>query len=163
MIELTYQDTWAIRNKVLGDLRLTYSQYLESKEWKTIRKKAKRLKKYKECAVCGTKKAINLHHKSYRFLGTNKAMTDLMPLCEKHHSLVHKFAKETNISIRKASIPKKFKKWAEKTDPYLELLLNGCVCLEALRENFEKENELLIEKFKKNGIRLKLELFLEKI
>lgn len=73
-----------------------YLKYLQSKEWKNIRKKV-----YQErnmiCELCGKKieKKYHIHHTNYENIGKEK-MEDLMLICEKCHKEIH-YRGETKI------------------------------------------------------------------
>jgi 5-methylcytosine-specific restriction endonuclease McrA len=69
-----------------------YKKYIKSKKWQ--KKKLQALVHHGcECAACGTKEKIHIHHISYLNLfgkGPGKeSMEDLIPLCDYHHNLVH--------------------------------------------------------------------------
>jgi len=70
-----------------------YSKYLKSARWK--RKRIQALDYHgAECACCGSTNKIHIHHISYLNYPGNEKMTDLIPLCEYHHQLVHKLITE---------------------------------------------------------------------
>ena len=54
----------------------------------------------KECAVCGTKENLQLHHKTYTNIGKERDR-DLVPLCFYHHKKFHDTNRGT--SIRKTN------------------------------------------------------------
>lgn len=66
---------------------VVYKDYIQSKKWKKKRWQA--LNHYGcKCAICGSKKQLQVHHKHYRTLGCEE-MKDLQVLCagchENHH------------------------------------------------------------------------------
>lgn len=68
----------------------SYDEYLRSEIWKKFRKKYFRSKKRKYCMLCRKPNFdVELHHKSYDRLGTEK-LTDVVPLCREHHEEVHR-------------------------------------------------------------------------
>jgi len=63
-----------------------YAAYLESGKWK--HKRAQVINAHHgRCLACGTKSNIQVHHLTYERI-FNEDLTDLMPLCELHHSQV---------------------------------------------------------------------------
>jgi|TARA_B100001939_G_scaffold331014_1_gene328664 5-methylcytosine-specific restriction endonuclease McrA len=69
-----------------------HRKYLKSKAWQ--RKRLQALAHHGcECAACGAKEKIHIHHISYLNLNRKgpgkESMEDLIPLCEYHHMLVH--------------------------------------------------------------------------
>lgn len=66
---------------------LSYIQYLKTIHWSNI--KNKKLLINPCCQECGSSIKLNIHHKTYKRLGKEK-LTDLVTLCHKHHSKLHK-------------------------------------------------------------------------
>lgn len=77
--------------------RAAYGVYMASPEW--FRRRERWLEEYRAvregadpvCVVCGcewTLRAGDLHHRSYRRLGSED-WRDLMPLCRSHHQALH--------------------------------------------------------------------------
>jgi hypothetical protein len=69
-----------------------HRKYIKSKKWQ--KKKLQALVHHgRECAVCGAKEKIHIHHISYLNLNRKgpgkESMEDLIPLCDYHHNLVH--------------------------------------------------------------------------
>jgi len=62
----------------------SYKIYLQSDHWAGVVEKLKREK----CQVCGSKKALHLHHRNYICLGKEK-QCDLLTLCAACHLLEH--------------------------------------------------------------------------
>lgn len=76
-----------------------YNDYLASDPWKAFKQKYKKSPETpKECQVCGYKQ-IQLHHITYERLGYEE-LTDVVPLCQKHHYAVHIWLKENRKSVR---------------------------------------------------------------
>jgi protein-tyrosine-phosphatase len=102
MLELdySYQDTWERRKIALGGI--TYKQYLESQHWKEVKTKAKSRPNYQKCEFCESTK-IDLHHTSYKWIGTKDELRCIIALCRKHHQEVHDLAKEKKTSVRLAT------------------------------------------------------------
>ena len=74
-----------------------HRKYINSDLWKTKREEALAHHGHR-CASCGTTKNIQVHHISYLRLSHNgpgkETMEDLIPLCGRHHQLVHKLIDE---------------------------------------------------------------------
>lgn len=64
--------------------RPDYNQYIQSKNWKKVRRKQPN----KSCDVCGTTKELELHHLTYKRLG-HERQDDLIWLCHDHHQGLH--------------------------------------------------------------------------
>ena len=79
-----------------------YNEYLKSKEWKQIRD-LYFIGKSKKCIVCGSKKYINLHHKSYKRLGGINEIKDLITVCRSCHKKIHDIEKKEGISVTRAT------------------------------------------------------------
>ena len=65
-----------------------YHQYLNSKEWNTIRNNMLKFSDYK-CSRCSETENLQVHHLNYNSLG-NESLGDLEVLCNKCHQGVHK-------------------------------------------------------------------------
>lgn len=97
-LDLTHNDTWRTRGK---NLKTSYEEFLQSDHWKEVKKKAlSRKKTYGKCQICGTDKNIDLHHTSYKWIGTKHELRNIIPLCRRHHNEVHEYAKKTGYSVR---------------------------------------------------------------
>jgi hypothetical protein len=81
--------------------KLIYERYITSTKWER-RKAAYYANHERRCRACGTKESIHLHHHTYARMG-NELDTDLVPLCEEHHMLVHKFHREGRLSLTTAT------------------------------------------------------------
>lgn len=65
-----------------------YQEYLKSEGWKA--KRAMILNMWgNRCALCNKSGVLHLHHRDYSKVG-NEEVTDVIPLCELHHRLIHK-------------------------------------------------------------------------
>lgn len=69
---------------------MNYNKYIQSDKWKSVRKRYYSSKLIKKCYICESIKNLNLHHKSYKTLGKEN-LNHLLPLCKKHHYLVHQY------------------------------------------------------------------------
>lgn len=103
MLDKTFQDTWETRNKRLKELNMTYSEFLISELWSKTRKKAHSRKAYEKCRICGSTENIDLHHTSYKWLGTKDELRTVVPVCREHHKYIHEYAKSNNLSVRLAT------------------------------------------------------------
>ena len=83
-----------------------HRKYINSELWKTKRKEALAHHGHR-CASCGTTENIQVHHISYLRLDYDdpgkETMEDLIPLCGRHHQLVHKLI--TELKERNKNIP----------------------------------------------------------
>jgi len=80
---------------------MDYNTYINSNKWK-----ARRIQYYKthkkHCVACTTKENIHLHHLTYERMGAEHD-DDLMSLCEKCHSVVHQYQRETKLELKQAT------------------------------------------------------------
>lgn len=67
-----------------------YSEFLQSEFWQKIRTRFFKVSKrtIKVCFICGTKKDLQLHHKSYKKIRHNTT-NNLICLCATHHHDLH--------------------------------------------------------------------------
>lgn len=96
-----HADTYRVRAILLNGM--SYDDYLKSPRWAEIKAKAAKRPYYSKCLACQSEEHINLHHKNYRFIGTHREMTEIIPLCGHCHLRIHTFAKAKNISVHKAT------------------------------------------------------------
>lgn len=81
-----------------------YNEYLKSKEWALKRDKWIILKRFKWCRKKGCKVAkVDIHHTSYKRVGTPEEGMDVIALCREHHQKVHDVSKKTGLSVRLAT------------------------------------------------------------
>ena len=66
-----------------------YYEYLKSNKWKLRKERLEKILKGKECFICGSKKELHTHHKTYKRL-YNEKDTDLVFVCKTHHNEIHK-------------------------------------------------------------------------
>lgn len=66
---------------------MTYREYLETYEWRTIRQEMVRRAGWK-CQVCNSSKKLHVHHRDYERRGL-EACSDLIVLCAACHYLFH--------------------------------------------------------------------------
>jgi hypothetical protein len=65
-----------------------YKQYVRSNAW-AIRKNQYYRRDNRQCAACGSRERVQLHHVSYDNLG-HEPDQDLVPLCYKDHRNAHR-------------------------------------------------------------------------
>lgn len=65
-----------------------YETYIASSIWQASRRRYLESGRSMVCAMCGGKRHILLHHKTYERLG-DEALDDLVPLCTECHTFVH--------------------------------------------------------------------------
>lgn len=85
---------------------MTYSQYLQSDLWRTIRQKLRAHPEFQTCYCCGFDQFIELHHVSYVNMFEPKLhnhRTKIRALCSFCHEKVHDMAKKDNLGLRQAS------------------------------------------------------------
>lgn len=68
--------------------KIDYDIYLNSDEWKELRKECFERDDFR-CVRCGSAKNLNAHHLSYDHLGEHE-LDDLITLCGRCHTAVHK-------------------------------------------------------------------------
>lgn len=66
---------------------MDYQEYLKSEGWKAKRNMILNMWGNR-CALCNKGGEMHLHHRDYKRVG-NEEVTDVIPLCKKHHELFH--------------------------------------------------------------------------
>lgn len=100
-VDRTFTDTWATRSDNLDGQ--DYREYLQSQRWRDIKAKARKRPSYQKCNICGVNHNLDLHHTSYRYLGTERELMMVIALCRICHQKVHDLAKSAKISVRLAT------------------------------------------------------------
>lgn len=73
-----------------------YEAYLQSDTWR--QKRTQRLEIGKNrCAACHDRKALHVHHLTYARI-FNEEMSDLIPLCGDHHTVIEKLIRSGKLS-----------------------------------------------------------------
>lgn len=72
-----------------------YKKYMRSKEWEQKRQQRLEIDNHK-CAMCDRpeskcKDGLQMHHISYRHLGNEDILKEIVSLCPRCHRLIHKF------------------------------------------------------------------------
>lgn len=100
-LDQSFADTWITRQRVLTDQ--DYQSYLKSDEWRRIKQVASKREHYQKCWLCGATENLELHHRSYKWLGTPHAMRGLVAMCRTCHGGTHDYAKRNGLSVRRAT------------------------------------------------------------
>jgi hypothetical protein len=89
------------RNKKLKMLGMTYLEYLNSPQWKMIRKEAYSRPQFQKCSICGSVEHLNLHHVKYGKINKNSfaSLNTLVSLCQTCHYRVHEHCSKTGASL----------------------------------------------------------------
>ncbi len=98
-LEMTYNETWVVRDNKLKELNISYENFLKSPYWSRLRLMTRSKENYSKCELCNSDK-VELHHSTYKWIGTSRELSPIKALCHHHHNMIHEFAKETGISIR---------------------------------------------------------------
>jgi 5-methylcytosine-specific restriction endonuclease McrA len=80
-----------------------YVKYINSPEWKALRKKVI-LRDKRKCQHCGVQTRLQVHHLTYERLG-HEMLSDLITLCRDCHRIEHKLPPEIR-AIKKSLKPK---------------------------------------------------------
>jgi len=73
-----------------------YKEYLKSEEWKTIKENISKRKgaKWNLCNLCTSPHNLEVHHSSYKVIGTVNGGNTLKMLCRSCHQQIHDKCKE---------------------------------------------------------------------
>lgn len=80
---------------------VNYTEYLNSEHWKLKREQYKQSTRPQFCVMCGEEDYV-LHHTSYKNVG-KEPLSDLLPLCNNCHVLVHSYIDKNNLSVEQTS------------------------------------------------------------
>lgn len=99
-----HQKIWEERKVSLKNLGYkTYSEYLNSKIWKDVRKKVLNGRKDRAfCYICGERNGIEIHHLHYRCLD-KPILGSGFVLCREHHQEMHDVAKSEGCGLKEAA------------------------------------------------------------
>lgn len=89
-----------------------YNDYLKSDKWRELRLSVLERDKY-TCRECGAKNKLHIHHLKYDNV-FNEPLEDLIVLCEKCHSLIHKIKESPKAPKKVRLIDKRRKGHAKK-------------------------------------------------
>lgn len=83
-------------NKLNENGYKNYQEYLRSEEWVQIKSNIRKRKgaKWNFCNVCGSDKNLDIHHSSYKVIGTINPGNTVKILCRECHYSVHSIQKE---------------------------------------------------------------------
>lgn len=97
-----------------GLTKFQYSNYMRSKHWRKFRKKMWKQKPHR-CWICNMEtQKLDLHHKTYKNLGNEKA-NQVIFLCRPCHSKLHRTLwKNTNKKVNLWNIAGKMKRFRNK-------------------------------------------------
>lgn len=84
----------------------SYQEFLASDYWAGVKAKARSRRNYKQCTLCGSKGHVELHHRSYKLMGTLHELMNVIAACHSCHERIHDYARSANVSVRIAT------KWA---------------------------------------------------
>lgn len=122
MLDNSFKDTWKTRYSVLESLGIQrYQDYLNSAEWAQVRTKALKREHYQQCWICESGGKLEIHHRSYKWLGTKDAMRGLVAVCRTCHQQIHDYAKQEGISVRLATNQLKNNVTDWKSKPWIAL------------------------------------------
>lgn len=72
-----------------AERRAAYEAFIASPEWRSIKARYRASDLPQVCVLCGVSEALHMHHRTYVRFGGAELLTDLMPLCEGHHTAYH--------------------------------------------------------------------------
>ena len=84
---------------------MDYDQYLKSEDW--LRKKYLKRLKRNNCAICNSKKNLDVHHLNYKNLH-NVEQSDLRVLCRRCHFLAHDLQKSGKLTFKSTNHHSRF-------------------------------------------------------
>jgi hypothetical protein len=74
--------------------QLLYKSYLKTDHWKRISSLRRKIDGDK-CTICGSKRALNVHHYSYSRVAQSGELDDIATVCKKCHEKLHKITSPT--------------------------------------------------------------------
>lgn len=106
VIQLTKPTTAPVKPKLQARLYELgyedYKKYLSSNHWRNFKAAYRKAGMPGSCLVCFQPHA-QLHHMTYERLGAEK-LTDVIPLCQKHHSELHEYARVKGLPVEATRI-----------------------------------------------------------
>ena len=122
-------------NKVIFTGRLetggvmNYKVYLQGEHWKLMRRLRLEVDS-EQCAVCGSRNQLNVHHKTYDRIGAEK-LSDLITLCQECHAKYHNKLMKGNFNVKSvvsSSVIQNKKEFSmfELEEVYSEVILKNC-------------------------------------
>lgn len=113
------------------DYKERYREYLNSNEWKKLKRKVI-ARDNGICCGCGEKRTLDVHHLTYDRVG-NELMTDLISLCSVCHARVHGDEKQNDwhdyIKGKSDTKPKSIEEMTaeELRDHKMKIVLDGAL------------------------------------
>jgi len=86
-----------------------YQIYLLSEHWKKTRMKRMKIDHF-HCIICKKKRHLNVHHLSYKNIGKESVLNDLITICQDCHSKEHQLPTVTREFSKKKKHHNK-RKW----------------------------------------------------
>lgn len=82
----------------------SYEEYLESDEWKKIKKSIRSRKgaKWRYCNICGIDENLDVHHSSYKVIGSINPGNTVKILCRDCHQELHELCKKMDLDFYQA-------------------------------------------------------------
>jgi hypothetical protein len=90
-----------------------YRRYLRSAHWRDVKKRY-RASKFPQSCFCGETR-VDLHHRTYKRLGRER-LSDLVPLCRKHHDEVHQRPAGSNLWKETKRVTRRGKKRRQREE-----------------------------------------------
>ena len=76
---------------------MNYQEYLNTKHWQKVRKRALKRAAY-HCQVCGQRTVLSVHHNNYDRIKRER-MSDVVVLCKDCHALYHGIMPKSKLGI----------------------------------------------------------------
>ena len=92
-----FNEIYSLRSKKLKENGYSdYQEYLKSDEWKTIKNSIKQRKgaRWNLCNLCTSPNNLEVHHSSYKVIGTINPHNTVKMLCRSCHQEVHDYCKK---------------------------------------------------------------------
>lgn len=116
--------------------RTEYERYINSAEWRDVRRRYRESKRPWRCHVCSSGKQLHLHHRTYKRFG-HEWLMDLVPLCEMCHRDAHMLVRTGGASLWDAA--EKLKKQRQVATP--ERVVGRTAADERRRKRAVKKND----------------------
>jgi hypothetical protein len=119
------------RDARLGQLGMTYREYLESEHWANLKRRYRASNLPQMCLGCNDPR-VQMHHRTYQRIGREE-LTDIIPLCKACHDKVHDYCRGNSMHVKDTHAVMRVvfgwskKQMMEKFKPYrLSGRPNGC-------------------------------------
>lgn len=124
---------------------IDYKKYLRSDYWNEIKEQVLERDDYR-CRLCDSKKDLQVHHRTYEFLG-NEKIEELLTLCKKCHYIVHK--RNPQLSYKIYCDNKKWEADEREIEIIKEHILNNHDTFDILKQRLKKEKYIRTSEFQK--------------